>query len=145
VPGDCECTYPCEDQGFPPGTCIDKHYIDTNARFSTAGQACPAVCRVPGDCECTYPCEDQGFPPGTCIDKHYIDTNARFSTAGQACPAVCRVPGDCECATPTPTPTITPTPVPSVPFAGIIEIINKQLNKNDKIDQLIKDLNENEN
>ncbi|NDD53025.1 hypothetical protein EBZ39_03960 [bacterium] len=51
------CDYPCDNNGFPTGTCIDKHYIDLNARFSTPFQSCPAVCRdVTGvDCSCECP------------------------------------------------------------------------------------------
>jgi hypothetical protein len=100
VGGKCdECPkYPCENQGFPEGTCIDKHYIDTTKEYDTAGVACPAICREPPDCECPkYPCENQGFPEGTCIDKHYIDTTKEYDTAGVACPAICREPPDCEC------------------------------------------------
>jgi len=89
--------YPCDNNGFPAGTCLDKYYIDLNARYDQAGQDCPAICREPGDCDCTYPCDNNGFPAGTCLDKHYIDTNARYNQAGQSCPAICRTPGDCDC------------------------------------------------
>jgi hypothetical protein len=91
--------FPCEDQGFPPGTCIDKHYIDLTATFDEPGVACPAVCRdeTGFNCCCVCPCENQGFPPGTCIDKHYINLNATFKDPGQPCPAVCRDETGVDC------------------------------------------------
>lgn len=84
---------PCDNCGFPPGTNIDTHYINTAVIVSSlvvgSNRCCPAVAR-----ETTKPCVNCGFPPGTNIDTHYINTSVvvDIDATGQSacCPAVSR-------------------------------------------------------
>lgn len=84
---------PCEYCGFPPGTSIDTHFIDTGILVSSlaigSDRCCPVYARPT-----TKPCVDCGFPPGTNSDTHYIDISVvvDIDATGQAecCPAISR-------------------------------------------------------
>lgn len=82
---------PCTDCGFPYGTGIDTHYINTTAMVAGGGSAgedcCPVVKR-------TKNCWNCGFYGGATIETHYIDLTAQVDVdaVGEAecCPNVLR-------------------------------------------------------